>query len=100
KCMFKFFEESGIFVMACWHGIILLVCNMVKILSHLPLYDLAMVNKAIDVYGDNLCIGYDIGCAFEGTISRSSISDKAADSGLRMAVSFFHSHAHNRGCQL
>ncbi|EPQ55524.1 hypothetical protein GLOTRDRAFT_75671 [Gloeophyllum trabeum ATCC 11539] len=99
KKMFKLFDEAGIFVVACRHGVVVLVCDIVRS-GELAKYGLAMVNRLVDMFGSRICIGYDIGCAFEGTVSRSSIADKACESLLRFVVGSFHGHAHNRGCQL
>lgn len=64
-------------------------------------YPLALVNKLIDVYGADLAVGYDIGCAFSQTIGKSlQLAPKASQANLRMLVPSFHGHAHNRGCQL
>ncbi|TFK46287.1 hypothetical protein OE88DRAFT_1638591, partial [Heliocybe sulcata] len=63
-------------------------------------YGLAVVDKAMDVFGEKLMIGYDIGCAFEGTVGRSSLALKAKERGIQFVVGAFHGHAHNRGCQL
>lgn len=64
-------------------------------------YPLAITNKLIDVYGDGLCIGYDIGCAFSSTVDSSPLLvPKAKRSRLRFVVPTFHGHAHNRVCQL
>ncbi|KZT18098.1 hypothetical protein NEOLEDRAFT_1031975, partial [Neolentinus lepideus HHB14362 ss-1] len=63
-------------------------------------YGLALVDKAIDVFGEGLMIGYDIACAFEGTVGRSSLALKAKEHKVQFIVGAFHGHAHNRGCQL
>ena len=34
-------------------------------------YPLALTNRLIDVFGDNLLIGYDIGCGFSDTANNS-----------------------------
>ncbi|KAG0707165.1 hypothetical protein DFH29DRAFT_995227 [Suillus ampliporus] len=55
----------------------------------------------LDTYGDDIGIGYDIGCTF-GQIIRNSplISAKAEASQLHVIVNSFHGYAHNRICQL
>ncbi|EPQ56035.1 hypothetical protein GLOTRDRAFT_40987, partial [Gloeophyllum trabeum ATCC 11539] len=63
-------------------------------------YGLAIVDRLIALYGKKICIGYDIGCAFDGTVARSSLASKAKEHGLRFVAGAFHGHAHNRGCQL
>lgn len=59
-----------------------------------------MVNRLLDVFGSDIAIGYDIGCAFSSTICNSSLKEKAARLNLRMLVPSFHGYAHNRSCQL
>ncbi|KIJ30001.1 hypothetical protein M422DRAFT_88109, partial [Sphaerobolus stellatus SS14] len=66
KKMWQMFTETGIFLAACHHGFILYLCDMIRS-GELAKYPLAITNKLIDVYGDGLCIGYDIGCAFSST---------------------------------
>ena len=64
-------------------------------------YGLALIDKLLDVYGADLGIGYDIGCAFAQTINKSMrLAQKAAVLRLQMLVPAFHGHAHNRACQL
>ena len=48
----------------------------------------------------NQAIGSDIGCSLTSTVAASSIRDKASHNNLQLAVNAFHSHAHNRKCQL
>ncbi|KDQ59627.1 hypothetical protein JAAARDRAFT_126899 [Jaapia argillacea MUCL 33604] len=54
----------------------------------------------MEVHGEDICIGYDIGCALERTIEKSSLGPKAKELRLCLAVGAFHGHAHNCGCQL
>lgn len=59
------------------------------------------MNRLIDVYGHNLTIGYDIGCAFSKTILKSpKLASKAAAANTCMLVPSCHGHTHNRACQL
>ncbi|EPQ50029.1 hypothetical protein GLOTRDRAFT_21641, partial [Gloeophyllum trabeum ATCC 11539] len=99
KKMFALFDESGIFLAACRHGTVLLICDMIRS-GELAKYPLATVNKILDVHGSDIACGFDIGCAFEKTLAKSSLSPKVKDLRLRMVVGSFHGHAHNRGCQL
>ncbi|KAG1812026.1 hypothetical protein EV424DRAFT_1473620 [Suillus variegatus] len=85
------FEQTGIFLSACWHGIIQTLTEMRRS-GELAKYPLATINKLIDVFGDHLGIGSDIGCSLRKT--------KAGDHHLILAVNTFHGHAHNRKCQL
>jgi hypothetical protein len=63
-------------------------------------YPLAVTNRLLEVFGPRFALGYDIGCGFSGTITRTSLASTAAAKSLRMLVPLFHGHAHNRLCQL
>ncbi|KAG2124388.1 hypothetical protein DEU56DRAFT_873320 [Suillus clintonianus] len=95
----RVFEQTGIFLSACRHGIIQTLTEMRRS-GELAKYPLATINKLIDVFGDHLGIGSDIGCSLRKTVAASSIREKAADHHLILAVNAFHGHAHNRKCQL
>jgi hypothetical protein len=69
------------------------ICNRAK-------YPLAMVSKILEVLGDRNALAYDIGCAFEQTVSHSSLGTRALAQLLKFVVPSFHGHAHNRTCQL
>lgn len=59
-----------------------------------------MTNHIMDAHDDNdIVIGYDIGCAFTGTASRSSLGPRIQARGLSFVVNAFHGYAHNRLCQ-
>ncbi|KAG2057304.1 hypothetical protein BDR06DRAFT_1037554 [Suillus hirtellus] len=79
------FEQTGIFLSACWHGIIQALTEM-RHSEELAKDPLATINKLIDVFGDHLGIGSDIGCT--------------GNHHLILAVNAFHGHTHNRKCQL
>jgi hypothetical protein len=112
----KVFEQTGIFLSACRHGIIQTLAEMRHsgelhvsfrlLISRLFLsfcrakYPLATINKLLDVCGKGQAIGSDIGCQLSKTVAASSLREKAANSNLRLAVNAFHGHAHNRTCQL
>lgn len=117
KRMFSIFDESGIFIAACRHRFILLVCDMVKsgelyvififISSSSSLtgfssskYPLAILDHLLNVYGKNGGVAYDIGCAFSKTLDSSCLGPRARELNLRMMVGAFHGHAHNRWCQI
>ena len=59
-----------------------------------------MVDHLIDTYGTDICLGYDIMCAFVKTLSRSCLGTKKVAFRLDGVVPSFHGHVHNRGCQL
>ncbi|GBE88964.1 hypothetical protein SCP_1403720 [Sparassis crispa] len=63
-------------------------------------YPLATVAKALEVLGDKLLAGYDIGCAFEGTIQRSSLGSEWTQRKCHCCVNAFHGYSHNYPCQL
>jgi hypothetical protein len=117
KKMFAMFDESGIFLTACRHGFVLLVCDMIQsgelLVSLVPAliqsdriipdsakYPLAMVDKLLSVYSSKIACRYDIGCVFQTTLHNSSLGSRATAQQFRLAVGAFHGHAHNRGCQL
>lgn len=52
------------------------------------------------IYGSNIGVAYDIGCAFDTTLRASSLGPRARELNLRFMVGSFHGHAHNRLCQL
>ena len=61
-------------------------------------YPLATVNRLLQDFGSDICLGYDIMCAFYTTLRNSSLGQKAMASRLSGVVPAFHGHAHNRGC--
>jgi hypothetical protein len=67
---------------------------------HSAKYGLATLNNLLDVFGIDQAVGYDIGCVHKITVAASSISEKAQNLRLQVAVDAFHGHAHNRLCQL
>ncbi|KAG2753193.1 hypothetical protein P692DRAFT_201706191, partial [Suillus brevipes Sb2] len=95
----KVFEQTGIFISACRHGMIQTLAEMRRS-GELAKYALATTNKVLDVYGVNGVTGYDIGCSYQKTVNSSSISTKARSNHHRFIVNSFHGHAHNRRCQL
>ncbi|KAK0421686.1 hypothetical protein EV421DRAFT_1915826 [Armillaria borealis] len=74
--MWGIYDETGIFLSVCRHGFVLLVADMVKS-GELAKYPLSMVDKLIDVLGEKLGVGYDVGCKFGTTVNRSPIGPKA-----------------------
>ena len=67
---------------------------------HSAKYGLATLNKILDVFGSDQAVGYDISCVHKVTVAASSISEKAQDLHLQIAIDAFHGHVHNRLCQL
>ncbi|EIW76037.1 hypothetical protein CONPUDRAFT_39384, partial [Coniophora puteana RWD-64-598 SS2] len=99
KKMFAVFKKSGIFVSFCRHGFLLTICDMVRS-GELMKYPLATIKKLLDVFGDDVCFGYDIKCRFFAILLRSSLGPQAIAQRLHGVVPAFHGHAHNRYCQL
>ncbi|RPD52690.1 hypothetical protein L226DRAFT_548692 [Lentinus tigrinus ALCF2SS1-7] len=97
--MFALFAVSGVFVCLCWHGHILIMCDMIRS-SELMKYALTLINKLLQVYGSDILVGYDIGCEFSKTLSNSSLGAVVQEQRIKCIVLAFHGHSHNRGCQV
>ncbi len=63
-------------------------------------YLLAVTKRLLDVFGEKMCIGYDIMCMFSKIVKKSKIAELAVLMGLEGAVPSFHGHAHNCLCQV
>ena len=63
-------------------------------------YPLAIVNQLFDQNSTDICLGYDIFCAFIKTLLSSSLGAKAVTLHLQGVIPAFHSHAHNHACQV
>ena len=63
-------------------------------------YPLATVERLIQLYGSDICLGYDIMCVFIKTLSQSILRPNIVAFHLHGVIPSFHGHAHNRGCQL
>ncbi|KAJ3499863.1 hypothetical protein NLJ89_g10044 [Agrocybe chaxingu] len=99
KKMFALFAIAGIFISVCRHGHVLVICDMIRS-GELMKYPLSVVNRLMDDFGSDICLGYDIMCAFTKTLAKSSIGKKTVAFRLHGVVPAFHGHAHNRGCQV
>ncbi|SJL17576.1 uncharacterized protein ARMOST_21128 [Armillaria ostoyae] len=93
------FDETGIFVCLCRHGFVLLVTDMVCS-RELAKYPLAIVEQLLDLYRDDLGIGYNVGCKFGTTVLRSPLGERARALRFSSLVGLFHGHAHQRLCQI
>ncbi|KAI0038768.1 hypothetical protein FA95DRAFT_1449808, partial [Auriscalpium vulgare] len=93
------FEQTGIFVGACRHGIVELVEEMLQS-GELAKYPLAVLDAYMRELGEGQCVGYDIGCSMGKTVEASSLKDRASALDLTLIVNAFHGYAHNRLCQL
>ncbi|KIK12900.1 hypothetical protein PISMIDRAFT_18389 [Pisolithus microcarpus 441] len=58
--MWGIFDEAGIFIAICRHGFSLLITDIVRS-GERAKYPLAIVSKLLDIFGNNLAGGYDIG---------------------------------------
>ena len=63
-------------------------------------YPLAIINKLLDIYREDIIMGYDIGCKFSKTLFCSSIGHHAQQNHFRLIIPAFHRHSHNWGCQV
>lgn len=63
-------------------------------------YPLAIVNKMMEVYGSDIKIGYNVACAFQKILRRSSLAPRVAALNVTGVVPSFHGHSHNRPCQV
>jgi hypothetical protein len=118
KKMFALFAVAGIFLAVCRHGHVLVICDMIRsgelyvsqphlhcshftqLLFSRMKYPLAIVERLLQLYGSDICLGYDIMCAFVKTLAKSVLGPKKVAFRLHGVVPSFHGHAHNRGCQL
>ncbi|KAL5480620.1 hypothetical protein ACEPAI_1891 [Sanghuangporus weigelae] len=100
KQIWGIFEETGIFVASCRHGIMLFLCNMVRS-GELAKYPLALVNELINTFGKDIMTGYDIACGFSATVHDSRLlGPKSRSADFSLCVNAFHRHVHCRKCQL
>ncbi|KAG6808240.1 hypothetical protein H0H92_004756 [Tricholoma furcatifolium] len=97
--MWGIFDETGVFLALCRHGYTLVVADMVQS-GELSKYPMAVVQRLLDVFGEDLGGGYDIGCKFGTTIDTSELDEQAQMLHFKALVGLFHGHAHNCICQL
>ncbi|KAJ7248761.1 hypothetical protein C8J57DRAFT_1522233 [Mycena rebaudengoi] len=97
--MWGIFDETGIFLVLCRHGFVLVVADMIKS-GELAKYPLAVLKVILDTFGKNNVAGYDVGCHFSATIRDSELGEQAHSCCLHCLVGSFHGHAHNHLCQL
>ncbi|TFK16701.1 hypothetical protein FA15DRAFT_606554, partial [Coprinopsis marcescibilis] len=97
--MWGIFEETSLFLSLCRHGFALVVLDMVRS-GEKSKYALAVVDKLLDAFGDQIACGYNIGCRFATTLDQSPLGPRARELKYRSLVGSFHGHAHNRLCQL
>ncbi|KZV81825.1 hypothetical protein EXIGLDRAFT_627873, partial [Exidia glandulosa HHB12029] len=94
------FDQTGVFALLCRHGLVLWFLEMIRS-GELAKYPLAMIARLIRAGFRDKRNGYDIGCAFQGTLERSALlGDRAREAGIKCGVNAFHGYGHNRMCQL
>ncbi|KAH7870139.1 uncharacterized protein C8R40DRAFT_1163288 [Lentinula edodes] len=106
------FDENGIFLLICRHGLVLSLADMVKS-GEKAKYSLASMHHFLEAErqyrisnGEDappkgkLCFAYDIGCTNSKTVHRSPLAPLANYMGYLPAVGTMHGYAHERACQL
>ncbi|TFK79319.1 hypothetical protein K466DRAFT_505734 [Polyporus arcularius HHB13444] len=99
KRMWGAFDESGVFICVCRHGLILWIADMIRS-GELAKYALAMASRVNAKIPGKKMIGYDIGCAFEETVLHSILRAAFEESGSRFCVPAFHGYSHSYNCQV
>ncbi|KAI0043066.1 hypothetical protein FA95DRAFT_1631889 [Auriscalpium vulgare] len=99
KSVTEVFDQTGVFLTTCRHGIVELVTEMVRS-GELAKYALASLDSIMRLYGHDQAVGYDIGCSMASTVTSTSLSTMAHARRLQLVVNAFHGYAHNRRCQL
>ena len=59
-----------------------------------------IIAKALEILGERILIGYDIGCTFQKTIETSSLGAQFKALHFQCCVNAFHGYAHNYTCQV
>ena len=114
KKMFTLFAVAGIFLAVCWHGHVLMLCDMIRsgelytpcsysklellTTSHRMKYPILQlwINLLTSM---DMCLGYNIMCTFIKTLTWSCLGMKVATFWLSGVIPFFHGYAHNQECQ-
>ncbi|KAF8521797.1 hypothetical protein BU17DRAFT_87722 [Hysterangium stoloniferum] len=89
KILLNSFDETGVFIAACHHGIVWIISDMVKS-GELAKYPLAACAYILEHLPSDLGIGYYIGCSFRTTLANSSLGVKARERSLNFVVPAFH----------
>ncbi|KAJ3912126.1 hypothetical protein F5877DRAFT_54492 [Lentinula edodes] len=106
------FDENGIFLLICRHGLVLSLADMVKS-GERSKYSLATMHHFLDTEkrlrmsngeegppNGKLCFAYDVGCTNSKTVYRSPLAPLAKYMGYLPVVGTMHGYAHERACQL
>ncbi|EJD44437.1 hypothetical protein AURDEDRAFT_48381, partial [Auricularia subglabra TFB-10046 SS5] len=94
----EMYNQTGMFVINCRHGFVRWFAEMIH--SGELHYPLSIIARMIRVGMAGTRCGYDIGCAFQGTLDRSSLGQRARDAAITCGLNSFHGYGHNRLCQL
>ncbi|EJD44456.1 hypothetical protein AURDEDRAFT_65269, partial [Auricularia subglabra TFB-10046 SS5] len=93
------YTQTGSFVIVCRHGFVLWFAEMLHS-GELAKYPLGIIARMLRVGLEGTRCAYDIGCAFQGTLDRSSLGMRARAAGITCGLNSFHGYGHNRLCQL
>ncbi|KAJ3918492.1 hypothetical protein F5877DRAFT_67325 [Lentinula edodes] len=106
------FDENGIFLLICRHGLVLSLADMVKS-GEKAKYSLASMHHFLEAERQHrisngedvppkgkLCFAYDIGCTNSKTVHCSPLASLANYMGYLPAVGTMHGYAHEWACQL
>ncbi|KAG8703420.1 hypothetical protein FRC09_004173 [Ceratobasidium sp. 395] len=100
KHSFDVLDETGIFVVLCRHGRVLIAADMVQS-GEGAKYPLATFSKVIRTHGKNVLAAYDIGCQHSTTAHNHPLTKSLVlEMNTEYIVDGFHGWAHNRLCQL
>ncbi|KAI0704566.1 hypothetical protein C8Q76DRAFT_631002 [Earliella scabrosa] len=99
KRTWDIFEETGIFASACRHGFVLWIIDQIRS-GELAKYPLATVSKALECMPPAWMCGFDVGCSFRGTASRSSLGTLLEQRQCEICVNAFHGYSHAFACQV
>ncbi|KAG2101883.1 uncharacterized protein F5147DRAFT_746939 [Suillus discolor] len=98
KRMWAIFEETGIFVGACRHGLILWYTDMMRS-GELAKYLLAIVAKVLAIIGNHTLGAYNIGCGFSAMVKASSLGPAFTEQESHLCIDSFHRFAtHHLNC--
>ncbi|KAJ6493862.1 hypothetical protein DFH09DRAFT_1104322 [Mycena vulgaris] len=97
--MWGIFDKTGVFLVLCHHGFVLVLVNMIKS-GELAKYPLTVVKELLGAFRLKTSARYDIGCHFGVTVDHSELGEEAREKELKCLVGSFHGHTHNRLCQL
>ncbi|KAI6148047.1 hypothetical protein BKA82DRAFT_4329966 [Pisolithus tinctorius] len=92
------YDETGIFLAVCWHGMSLLIADMVQS-GELAKYPIAIVSRLMKVFGADLEGGYDIGCQFSTTLAKSVIGKDIEQNQHTCLVPAFHVYTEGLGLE-